>query len=169
MDIGSIFDQCSHALSQYAQCSKPRKLCCGTGATITPVGSVHYKPGLDDSDTETVRSVEYRGLREAGPVTKLLAAKMFAIQVGPRAPTRIECTTLYLVVSLLCALMHPGGRRSRCARLGARCNAKLRERVSGDQRGGASKAQFFSSKEKRWQRSSPPSTAASTLTRSRAW
>jgi branched-subunit amino acid aminotransferase/4-amino-4-deoxychorismate lyase len=28
--------------------------CCGTGATVTPVGSVHYKPGHDELETETV-------------------------------------------------------------------------------------------------------------------
>mmetsp|Transcript_24881 Transcript_24881/g.49768 ORF Transcript_24881/g.49768 Transcript_24881/m.49768 type:complete len:519 (+) Transcript_24881:101-1657(+) len=56
--------------------------CCGTGATITPVGAVNYRPGLDASETETVRSVKYYGGSSVGPVTRLLASKMFGIHAG---------------------------------------------------------------------------------------
>ena len=53
--------------------------CCGTGAAVTPVGSVNFEAG-------DVQAVKFG--KAAGPHTKRLAGLLAAIQTGRRPDTR---------------------------------------------------------------------------------
>ena len=50
----SMFEVVEGDLPVRAVLEASEAFCCDTGATVTPVGAAHYKPGHDAQDTETV-------------------------------------------------------------------------------------------------------------------